>query len=182
MAAIANLRPVQAISGLYAQRYGAGSVYGRLWERGALRVDLTASAAYRGVGGAAIGVAAHWQVGNIAIRGGIATQPEGVGSLTGSRAFRAPSTVSAAMTAAYAKALPYGFSVHVQADHWRTVATLGRSLWESAELAESRLGASLVKRVGRHDVALQASWQSGGGRHPRGRRLADMGVRAVWGR
>ena len=157
MAAIANLRPVQAISGMYAQRYGAGSVYGRLWERGALRVDLTASAAHRGIGGAAIGVAAHRQEGNMTIRGGIATQPQGAGSLTGSRAFRAPATVSAAVTAAYAKALPYGFSIHVQANHWRTVATSARTLWESPDLAESRLGASLVKRAGRHELALQAS-------------------------
>lgn len=161
LAATATLRSVAAISSAGAHRYGFGSVNGRLWRSGALSVDLTAAAAPRGGGGDAIGILARWQVGNMTIRGGIATQPEGVGSLTGSRAFRAPSALSAAITAAYAKALPYGFSVHVQADHWRTVATRGRSLWESAELAESRVGASLVKRAGRHEFSIQGAWQSG---------------------
>ena len=190
LAATSNLRSVAAISGEGAYRYGFGSVNGRLWERGALRVDLTAAGAAHGGGGDAIGIAAHWQVGNLTIRSGIASQPEGAGSLTGSRAFRAPSTLSAAVTAAYAKALPHGFSLHVQADHWRTVATRGRSLWESAELSESRFGASLVKRAGRHEFAVQAAWQSGlagsldvdGRSWPVGgltgpRRLADMAAR-----
>ena len=166
----ANLRPLLSISGLRAYAYGAGSVSGRLLERGALRVDLTASAAGRGIGGAAIGMRVAWQAGGFTFAAGVAAQPEGVGSLTGSRAFRAPSTVSAAVTGAYAKAFPYGFSVHVQANHWRTVATRGRSLWQSAQLAESRLGASLMKRfggqdpsgrAGKHELALQAFWQSG---------------------
>ena len=161
LAATANLRSVAATYGARAYRHGFGSVNGTLWQNGALRVDLTAAAAPRGSAGDAVGIAANWQVGNLTIRGGIATQPEGVGSLSGSRSFRAPSTLSAAITAAYAKALPFGFSVHVQADHWQTVATRGRSLWESAELAESRLGASLVKRAGRHEFSIQAAWQSG---------------------
>lgn len=161
LAATSNLRSVAAISGEGAYRHGFGSVNGRLWQGGALRVDLTAAGAAHGGSGDAIGIAAHWQAGNLTIRGGIASQPEGAGSLTGSRAFRAPSTVSAAITAAYAKALAHGFSVHVQADHWRTVATRGRSLWESAQLSESRIGASLVKRAGRHEFAVQAAWQSG---------------------
>ena len=161
LAATANLRSVAATYGARAYRYGFGSVNGTLWQSGALRVDLTAAAAPRGGAGDAVGIAANWQVGNLTVRGGIASQPEGVGSLSGSRAFRAPSTVSAAITAAYAKALPYGFSVHVQADHWQTVATRGRSLWEAAELAESRLGVSLVKRAGQHEFSIQAAWQSG---------------------
>ena len=195
LAATSNLRSVAAISGDGAYRHGFGSVNGKLWHRGALRVDLTAAGAAHGGNGDAIGIAAHWQAGNLTLRGGIASQPEGAGSLTGSRAFRAPSTLSAAVTAAYAKALPHGFSVHVQADHWRTVATRGRSLWEAADLSESRFGASLVKRFapreggGRHEFAVQAAWQSGlsGALDVDGRSwpvsgLRDRGVWLTWRR
>ncbi|MXW19642.1 MAG: hypothetical protein F4Z95_02430 [Gammaproteobacteria bacterium] len=156
-----TLRPVQASTRHHGVGYAQGAYGGRLWQSGALSVDLTAAGASGGFGGGAIGAAVGWQSGGWMIRGGIATQPEAVGSLTGSRAFRAPSTVSAAVTAAYAKALPHGFSMHVQADHWRTVATHGRSLWESADLAESRVGASVVKRAGPHEFSIQAVWQSG---------------------
>ena len=156
-----TLRPVQASTRHHGVGYARGAYSGRLWQSGALSVDLTAAGASGGFGGGAFGVAVGWQSGGWIIRGGIATQPEAVGSLTGSRAFRAPSTVSAAVTAAYAKALPHGFSMHVQADHWRTVATHGRSLWESAELAESRVGASVVKRAGPLEFSIQAVWQSG---------------------
>jgi len=34
------------------------------------------------------------------------------------------------------------------------------SLWESAELARSRSGASPVKRAGRHEFSMPAAWQS----------------------
>ena len=153
MAATANLRPAQAIPGHYAT-YAPGAFRGKLWQRGAVSVDLTAS-------GNAIGAVAQWQVGNIIVQSGIATQPEGVGSLRGSRAFRAPSAVSAAVTAAYGKALPHGFAAHVQADHWRILATHGRSLWENARLNESRLSAALVKRIGAHEISLQGVWRSG---------------------
>ena len=118
-------------------------------------------AATRGGAGNAIGIAVQWQVGNLTIRSGMATQPEGAGSLTGSRAFRAPSTVSAAITAAYGRTLKHGFAAHLQADHWRTLATHGRSLWENARLNESRLSAALVKRIGRHEISLQGVWRSG---------------------
>jgi len=184
LATSANLRSVPPFSGAAAYRYAFGSVNGTLWRSGALRIDLTAAGAPRGGLGDAIGVAAHWQVGNLTIRGGMATQPEGAGSLTGSRAFRAPSTVSAAITAAYAKALPHGLSMHVRADYWRTLATHGRSLWESAELAESRLGGSLVKRAGPHEFSIQVAWQSGlsGSLAVDGRSWPVAGVResGVW--
>lgn len=117
--------------------------------------------------GNAIGLATEWRFRGLTIRGGVAAQPEGVGSLTGSRAFRAPSALSAAITAAYGRAMPKGFSAHLQADHWRTLATHGRSLWEGAEIRESRVSAALVKRVdpregvGHHEFALQAVWRSG---------------------
>ena len=154
LAATANLSAVQPFSGHYASTYAPGAYQGNLWRSGAISVDLTAA-------GNAIGTAMQWQSGGLILRGGIAAQPEGAGSLTGSRAFRAPSTVSAAITAAYGKVLPNGLSAHVQADHWRTLATHGRSLWENARLNESRLSAALVKRVGQHEFALQGVWRSG---------------------
>ena len=160
LAATAKLRPVQAISGVYGLTHTPGAFSGRLWQSGAVSVDLTA-AAPRGGAGNAIGAAMQWQAGGLLLRGGIAAQPEGVGSLTGSRAFRAPSAVSAAVTAAYGRALPYGFAAHLQADHWRTLATHGRSLWEGAEIRESRLSAALAKRIGRNEFSLQGVWRSG---------------------
>ena len=160
LAATANLRPAQAIRGAYGLTHARGAYSATLWASGAVSVDLTA-AAPRGGAGNAIGAAAGWQVGGLTLRGGIAAQPEGAGSLTGSRAFRAPSTVSAAITAAYGKVLPNGFSAHFQADHWRTLTTQGRSLWENAQLRESRLSAALVKRIGAHEISLQGVWRSG---------------------
>ena len=156
-----NLRPVQASTRHHGVGYAQGAYGGRLWQSGALRVDLTAAGASGGFGGAALGAAVAWQVRNLTLRGGIAAQPEGVGSLTGSRAFRAPSSVSAAITAAYSAALPRGFSAHLQAGHWRTLATRGRSLWEGAAIRESRFTAALVKRAGAHEFALQGRWRSG---------------------
>ena len=172
MASIANLRPVQAISRWGNRMHGQAAYSGSLWRRGPLGVDLTAA-------GNAVGAVAAWQSGNWLIRSGVAIQPEGVGSLIGSRAFRAPATVSAAITAAYAKALPVGFSVHFQADHWRTLAAQGRSLWQDADLSESRLTAALAKRAGRHEFALQAAWQSGvvGSLQVDGRNWPVAGVR-----
>ena len=37
----------------------------------------------------------------------------------------------------------------------------GRSLWEGADIRESRISAALVKRVGVHEFALQGVWRSG---------------------
>ena len=156
-----NLRPVEASTRHHGVGYAQGAYGGRLWQSGALSVGLTAAGASGGFGGGALGAAMAWQVRNLTLRGGIATQPEGVGSLTGSRAFRAPSTISAAITAAYAAPLSRGFSAHLQADHWRTLATRGRSLWEGAAVRESRLTAALVKRAGAHEFALQGFWRSG---------------------
>ena len=96
-----NLRPVQASTRHQGVGYAQGAYGGRLWQSGALSVDLTAAGASGGFGGGALGAAVAWQGRHLTLRGGIATQPEGVGSLTGSRAFRAPSTLSAALTAAY---------------------------------------------------------------------------------
>ena len=177
LAATANLRPVQAISRHYALGHGPGAYSARVWQGPALAIDLTAS-------GDALGLAAQWQAGGLTIRSGIAAQPEGAGSLAGSRAFRAPSTVSAAITAAYGRALPHGFAVHMQADHWRTLATQGRSLWESARLNESRISAALVKRIGANEIALQGVWRSGlsGSLDVDGRSWPVAGIResGVW--
>ena len=73
----------------------------------------------------------QWQSGGLTISSGLAVQPEGVGSLTGSRSFRAPASVSASLTLAYGRELRPGLSSHLQADHWRTLATQGRSLWQA---------------------------------------------------
>ena len=153
-AATANLSAVQPFSGHYARTYAPGAFRGRLWQRGTISLDLSAW-------GNALGTVAVWQLGGLTLQGGLAIQPEGVGSLTGSRSFRAPYALSAAITAAYGKVLPHGFSAHLQAGYWRTLATYGRSLWESAQLSEERLTAALVKRIGAHEFALQAAWQSG---------------------
>ena len=177
LAAASNLSAVQAISGHYGLAYAPGAYQGRIAQIGRLSVDLTAA-------GNAIGVAAQWQVGNLTLRSGMATQPEGVGSLTGSRAFRAPATISAAITAAYGRTLPRGFSAHLQADHWRTLATQARSLWKGADLRESRLTAALVKRAGRHEFTLQGVWRSGlsGSLDVSGRNwaLSPRSERGVW--
>ena len=183
LAATARLSASGAISwdrGIY---YAATAVRGAGAAGPAVAANLT-------VAGNALGLTAEWRIRGLTLRGGIAAQPEGAGSLTGSRAFRAPSTVSAAITAAYGHAFPHGFSAHLQADHWQTVATRGRSLWQDAELSESRISAALVKRFapraggGRHELALQAAWQSGlaGSLDVDGRNWPVAGVRerGVW--
>ena len=172
LVATANLRPIHAIPSGYAYGYRRAAVRGRLW--GGERVSVNLNAA-----GNAFGVTTLWQAGNLTVQSGIAAQPEGVGALTGSRSFRAPSTVSAAITAAYGRALPYGFSAHLQADHWQTLSTQGRSLWQSAKLFESRITAALVKRAGNHEFALQGAWQSGlaGSLEVDGQRWPVAGVR-----
>ena len=187
-AAIANLRPSGARNGFRGLPYGSAAYSGRLWHSGAVSVHLTA-AAPRGGAGNAMGLVTQWQNGNLTLRGGIAAQPEGVGSLSGSRAFRAPSAVSAALTMAYGREFRPGLSAHLQADHWRTLATRGRSLWDGAELRESRLTAALVQRAGRHEISLQGVWRSGlsGSLDVSGRNWAlapdaDSGVWLTWRR
>ena len=153
-AASANLSASEPQSRLRAQTHRPGAYSARLWHSATLAAYLTAA-------DGTLGTAIQWQGHGWTLRGGLAVQPEGVGSLTGSRAFRAPSTVSAAITAAYGRTLMPGLSVHLQTDHWRTLATHGRSLWESAQLSESRISAALVRRIGRHEIALQGVWRSG---------------------
>ncbi len=174
--ASASLRAASTVFGTDAG-HAPDAFHGSLWRSGAFRVDLTTA-------GDAVGAAVGWRNGNLTVRGGLAIQPEGVGSLTGSRAFRAPSTVSAAITAAYGQTLRAGFSAHIEANHWRTVATQGRSLWEGAAVRESRLVAALVKRAGAHEFALEGVWQSGlsGSLDVDGRnwRLAPEAARSVW--
>ena len=152
--AATTVQPSAPLSRNYALGHTASAYSAALWKTGSVRINLAAT-------GNALGLVSGWQLGGLTLQGGIAVQPEGVGSLTGLRAFRAPSTVSVAVTAAYAAALPKGFSAHLQADHWRTLATRGRSLWESAQLRELRISAALVKRVGSHEFALQGVWRSG---------------------
>ena len=177
LAATANLSGSGAFFGNRSAPYAATRVRGAGATGPAVAANLTAA-------GNALGLTAEWRTRGLTFRGGIAVQPEGVGSLTGSRAFRAPSTVSAAVTAAYGRTVGSGMAVHVQADHWRTLATRGRSLWEGASLRESRLTAALVKSIGRHEFALQGIWRSGlsGALDVDGRvwALAPRAERGVW--
>lgn len=154
LAAAAGLRASRAVGRADGLGYAPGAFKGRLAQRGRFAVDLTAA-------GNAVGVVSEWQIGGLAIRAGVAAQPEGAGSLAGTRAFRAPASVSAAVSAAYGKEWPFGFSTHAQAGHWRLVAAQGRSLWEDADLRETRLSAAVVKRAGPHEFALQGVWRSG---------------------
>ena len=154
LAASRNLSASQPFFGNRSVPHAATKVLGAGATGPAVAANLT-------VAGNALGLAAEWRTRGLTIRGGVAVQPEGVGSLTGARAFRAPSALSVAMTAAYGRDLGQGLSLHVQVDHWRTLATRGRSLWESASLSESRISAALVKRIGANEFTLQGVWRSG---------------------
>ena len=76
LAATSNLRPVQAFSGVHGLTRTRGAYSATLWQSGAVSVDLTAA-------GNAVGTAMRWQSGGLILQGGLAAQPEGVGSLTG---------------------------------------------------------------------------------------------------
>ena len=158
---------------------------------GSVRLDLTAA-------GNAMGASASLATrtpggGALILRTGLVMQPEGAGSLEGSRSFRAPSTLSTAISAVWGAGVPVtaftgrALSFHIQADHWRTVAAVGRSMWQDAQLRESRLSASLVKRIGKHEISLVGQWQSGldGALQVNGREWAvngagNSGVQFVW--
>ena len=66
--------------------HGSTVARGMLWETGASRGDLTAA-------GNTVGATAQWQSSGFTLQSGLAVQPEGVGSLTESRSFRAPASV-----------------------------------------------------------------------------------------
>ena len=159
---------------------------------GSVRLDLTAA-------GNAMGASASLATrtlggGALILRTGLVMQPEGAGSLEGSRSFRAPSTLSTAISVVWGAGVPVttaftgsDLSFHIQADHWRTVAAVGRSMWQDAQLRESRLSASLVKRIGKHEISLVGQWQSGldGALQVNGREWAvdgagNSGVQFVW--
>ena len=178
LAALAkNLSAVETFFGNRGVPHGSTTVLGAGAAGPALTANLT-------VAGNALGLTAEWRTRGLTIRGGVAVQPEGVGSLSGSRAFRAPSTASVSVTVAYGRTLGAGLAAHVQVDHWRTLATHGRSLWQDARLSESRISAALVKRIGKHDFALQGIWRSGlaGSLAVSGRAwaLAPRAERGVW--
>ena len=154
LAATANLSASRGRSRMHGLHQGSGAYSATLRQGPAVGVHLSAV-------GNAFAAAVQWRSGVLTLRAGVAGQPEGVGSLTGSRAFRAPATLSGAIMAAYGRDIGAGLSVHLQGDHWRTLATQGRSLWEGAQLRESRITAALVKRVDRHEFSLQGIWRSG---------------------
>ena len=152
--ATASLPRSAWIHGYSGGAFHLGAARAALWHFGRARVELTAARD-------AIGVVTQWQSGGLILRNGVVVQPEGVGSLIGLRAFRAPMSVSGGLTMAYRLALPVGLTVQVQADHWRTFTTRSRSLWEGADLRESRFTAALAWRFGRHEICLQGVWRSG---------------------
>ena len=143
LAATANLRASGVIASANGLGYAPGAFSGRLAQSGRFVVDLTAA-------GNAIGVVSGWRIGGLTIRGGLAAQPEGAGSLTGSRAFRAPASVSAAVTAAYGKTLAFGFSTHVAGG---SLAHRG----DARPIVVGRRGSSRIAPVRRR-------WSSGRGR------------------
>ena len=185
MAATANVRPSEAVSGFRALPlpYGAGAFQRRLAQRAGLHNAL-AAAAPRGGTWNTLGATIGMRAGSWTLQGGLAAQPEGASSLTGTRAFRAPATLSTSLLVAYGRELAWGLSASLQADHWRTLATRGRSLWEAATLREFLLTAVLISRAGRHEFALQAAWRSGlSGSLDVSRRswtLAPWPERSVW--
>ena len=118
--------------------------------------------------GDALGAAAQWRTGGFSqgtglwtLRGGFAVQPEGTGSLTGERVFRAPVTFSSAISVAFQHSFTQKLSLHIQGNYWMTLNTQPRSLWAGAQLSELRASASLAYRSSRISAELQAQYQGG---------------------
>ena len=154
LAVTANLRIAERRIGHRAVRHRFHGAGASLWRRGPLGIDFAASHS-------ALGAALQWQGFGWTGRSGLAVQPDGAGPLIGTRSFRAPATLSTSLTIAFGRTLAAGLSIHLQADHWRTLATGGRSLWKSANLRESRLTATFVKRTRGNEFALMGVWHSG---------------------
>ncbi len=118
--------------------------------------------------GDALGAAAQWRTGGFSkgtglwtLRGGFAVQPEGTGSLTGERVFRAPVTLSSAISVAFQHSFTQKLSLHIQGNYWMTLNTQPRSLWAGAQLSELRASASLAYQSSRIRAELQAQYQGG---------------------
>ena len=92
-------------------------------------------------------------------------QPEGAGSLSGERAFRAPATFSSAFSFAWQHSFSANLSLHAQGQYWMTLAAEPRSLWTGMQLSEARASASLVYRHRKATFTLQGQYFGGlGGR------------------
>ena len=118
--------------------------------------------------GDAFGAAAQWRAGGFlsgwglwTLRGGFALQPEGAGSLSGERVFRAPTTLSSAFSVSFQHSFTQNLSLHVQGQYWMTLNTGPRSLWTGAQLSELRASASIGYRSNRIRAVLQAQYQGG---------------------
>ena len=177
-AASGNLRAVAAFSGFGGLGHAPGAFLAPVARFGPVALNLA------GAGDALAATAVFRQSWGLALQAGVALQPEAAGPLSGSRAFRAPMTASAALSASLTRAWPGGVSAQLSAGHWRTLAAHSRSLWEGAELSESRVALALAKGFGRHELAVQAVWRSGlgGAVAAAGRewRLNPRGERGVW--
>ena len=141
-----------------------GGVQGRsaaVLQRGGFSTRIAAA-------GDAAGAVAQLSAGGIltktglwTLRAGIALQPEGAGSLTGERAFRAPSTLSSAFSLAFQHSFTPRLSLHVQGHYWMTLDTGSRSLWAGAQLSEIRASASIIYRSSGLRAILQTQYVGG---------------------
>ena len=123
-------------------------------------------------GGGATAITARWSgtpaelalpaAGFLTARFGLAWQPGGAGPLAGTRTFGAPSTFSAGFSADWLSGTPVpGLTVEFNAQAWGTLAAKARTLWQGADLFESRASAALRYRRGRFSSVLSASLASG---------------------
>ena len=118
--------------------------------------------------GDAVGAVAQWRAGGFlsgsglwTLRGGLALQQEGAGSLRGERVFRAPATLSSTFSFAFQHHFTSRLALHLQGNYWVTLDTKPRSLWAGAQLSELRASAALAYQSSRFNAVLQA--QYGGG-------------------
>ena len=122
--------------------------------------------------GDAVGAVAQWRAGGFltdsglwTLRGGLALQQEGAGSLRGERVFRAPATLSSTFSIAFQHNFTAGLSLHFQGNYWLTLDTKPRSLWAGAQLSEFRASAAFAYQSPRFKAVLQAQYGGGlGGR------------------
>lgn len=118
--------------------------------------------------GDALGAVAQWRAGGFltdsglwTLRGGLALQQEGAGSLRGERVFRAPATLSGTFSIAFQHNFMSRLSLHFQGNYWLTLDTRPRSLWAGAQLSELRASAAIAYESSAFKAVMQA--QYGGG-------------------
>ena len=141
--------------------YAPGISRATLIESGPFQAQIAAA-------GDALAAISQWRAGGLwklpgafTFRGGFAMQPEGAGSLSGERAFRAPATFSSAFSFAWQHSFSANLSLHAKGQYWMTLAAQPRSLWTGMQLSEVRASASLVYQHKRSQITLQAQYFGG---------------------